>query len=81
LNATSNPQGLHLIDATNAPYRNTQALANDIVARIERDFAKASLSRSSGTYVPISYFEPRPDTPVVVLRRVVKSLYSFAFSA
>jgi len=77
LNATSNPQGLHLI----APYRDTQALANDIVARIERDFARVTPNRSSATYVPISFFEPRRDTPAIVLRRVLKSLYSLAFSA
>jgi hypothetical protein len=77
----TNPQGLHLVTDASLRVLNTQALANDIVARIERDFAKANLNRSSTTYVPISYFEPRPDTPVVVLRRVLKSLYSFAFSA
>ena len=73
--------GLFLVTGNPLPMLNTQALANDIVARIERDFARATPNRSSATYVPISYFEPRPDTPVVVLRRVLKSLYSLAFSA
>jgi len=66
---------------TTLPALDTQALANDIVARIERDFARATPNRSSATYVPISFFEPRRDTPAIVLRRVLKSLYSFAFSA
>jgi len=79
-----NPQdqhGLFLVTDPSLRALNTQALANDIVARIERDFARANLNRSSATYLPISYFEPRPDTPIVVLRRVLKSLYSLAFTA
>jgi hypothetical protein len=73
--------GLFLVTKSNFPVLDTQALANNIVARIERDFARANLNRSSATYVPINFFEPRQDTPTVVLRRVLKSLYSFTFSA
>ena len=73
--------GLFLVSETTIPVLDSQALANDIVARIEREFALANPSRTRDTYLPTAFFVPQRETPIVVLRRVLKSLYSFSFNA
>ena len=75
-----NTHGLYLVCTPTVPARDTQALANQIVARIQRDFAHANPKRPHLTYLPASFFEPRRDTPMVILRRIFSSIYSFTFS-
>ena len=59
--------GLFLVSETTIPVLDSQALANP--------------SRNRDTYIPAAFFVPQRETPVVVLRRVLKSLYSFSFNA
>jgi len=73
--------GIFLVSETSVPVLDSQALANDIVARIEREFALADHSRTRGAYLPTAFFVPQRETPIVVLRRVIKSFYSFTFNA
>ena len=78
--SSTNPHGLYLVCTPTVPVRDTQALANQIVARIQRDFAHTNPNRPHLTYLPASFFEPRRETPMVILRRILSSLYSSAFS-
>ncbi len=71
--------GLFLVDTV--PQRDTQALANQIVARIERDFALEAAHGPRIVGLPVRFYERRRDTPIAVLRRVLYSLYFFACSA
>jgi len=76
-----NTHGLFLVTESTIPTLDTQALANDIVARIEREFSLANTYGPRLADLPITLFQPGRETPIVVLRRVLKSLYSSAFSA
>jgi hypothetical protein len=73
---TQTQQRLFVVNPGTASERDTQALANEIVARIERDFA-----RTNRLHLATRFIERRRDTPLAVLRRVLYSAYLFAFSA
>ena len=72
--------GLFLVSAFTVPQQQSQSLANDVIARLERDLVRANPNRARVTYLPASFFESRRDTPIAILRRVLNCLYSFVFS-
>jgi hypothetical protein len=73
MNQSTN-HGLFLVDSFNIPLLDSQAIADQIVARIESEYAHTNPHFAHITHLPVSLFEPRRDTPVTVLRRVIRSV-------
>ena len=75
--------GLFLVHSTsskqNAPKQNTQAIADSIVADIERDMARADRKRTQRV-APVR-FKAQLETPLVVARRLVKNLFGLTRTA
>jgi len=78
--ATPN-HGLFLVTESSLPILDSHTLANDVIARLERDLVRANPNRARVTYLPASFFESRRDTPIRVIRRVLHSINPFTFSA
>jgi len=71
---STTPNGLFLVSESTVPVLDTQALANEIVARIEREFSLSHATRLRIAQQPIDLYQPGRETPVTVLRRVFRSL-------
>jgi hypothetical protein len=76
-----NHRGLFLVTGSSLPVLDPETLANDVIARLERDLVRANPNRAHVSYLPESFFESRRDTPLAVLRRILHSINPFTFSA
>jgi len=65
--------GLFLVTESTLPVLDSEALANDVIARLERDLAMANPNRAHLSYLPESFYRSRRDNPFTVLLRVLKA--------